>query len=316
MRNRKVLITGGAGFIGSNLAEELARENDVTVFDDLSTGRMSNIDGLDVKFIEGSVTALNEVRTAISGMENVFHLAALASVPRSIKDPVKVNEVNVTGTLNVLVAARDAEVKKVVFAASSSAYGDTPTLPKVETMPPNPLSPYALTKLAGELYCSIFFQVYGLPTTAVRYFNVYGPKQDPHSEYAAVIPKFIKALDEGKPPTIYGDGLQTRDFTYVKDAVRGTILAAEKEGGNGKVINIAGGKRLTLNELLEKMQAIMNTDIQPVYTDPQEGDIKHSLISSRCTPTPRRATSSTRWPTSVLRGSYWGTNRNMTLIQD
>ena len=278
MNGKKVIITGGAGFIGSNLAEILAETNEVTVFDNLSTGNKANIQNLDVNFIEGSIIDIGLLKSEFAGIDYVFHLAALPSVPRSINDPILVNQVNITGTLNVLVATRDAGVKKVVFAASSSAYGDTPTLPKVETMPPNPLSPYAITKLAGEYYCKVFYQIYGLPTAAVRYFNVYGPRQNPNSEYAAVIPKFIKALNENRPPIIYGDGEQTRDFTFVKDAAMGTIKAAEAPESNGKVTNLAGGQRISLNKLTETLKAKMGKqDILPIYEKSRDGDVKHSL---------------------------------------
>jgi nucleoside-diphosphate-sugar epimerase len=277
LKGQKVLVTGGAGFIGSNLARELAVDNEVTVFDDLSTGFETNLHDLDINYIEGSVTEPDALDSAIAGKDYVFHLAALPSVPRSIKDPQRTHEVNATGTLNVLVAARNNNVMKVVYAASSSAYGDTPSLPKVESMPPNPLSPYAVSKLAGEQYCRIFYQVYGLPTVSLRYFNVYGPKQDPNSEYAAVIPKFIKMIINGQSPEIYGDGEQTRDFTYVDDAVNGTIMACESERANGEVINIAGGKRIQINELAEKLKRIIGTDVGNRHSSRREGDIQHSL---------------------------------------
>ena len=278
MNGYKITITGGAGFIGSNLAEELTGKNEVTVFDDLSTGNMGNIAGLDVKLIRGSITDSGALKSAFAGTDYVFHLAARRSVPRSRREPILVNAVNVTGTLNVLVAARDAGVKKVVFAASSSAYGDTPTLPKVETMAPNPLSPYAITKLTGELYCRVFNDVYRLPTVALRYFNVYGPRQDPDSEYAAVIPKFVRALKAGHPPVIFGDGEQTRDFTYVGDAVRGTILAAELSGAYGNVVNISVGKRITLNGLSRKLGELTGrADIKTQHASPRDGDVRHSL---------------------------------------
>ena len=279
MKDQKILITGGAGFIGSNLAEALSKENAVSVLDDLSTGRKTNINGLNINFIKGSITNPKILATAFKDMDRVFHLAALPSVPRSIKDPVKVNEVNISGTLNVLVAARDCGVGKVVFAASSSAYGDTPTLPKVETMPPNPLSPYALTKLAGEYYCRLFYELYGLPTTSLRYFNVYGPRQNPDSEYAAVIPKFIKHIQSGERPTIFGDGEQSRDFTFVKDAVAGTVLAASTEKSDGAVINIAGGRRITINELTSKIGELLEIEPNPEYLEQRVGDVKHSLAS-------------------------------------
>jgi UDP-glucose 4-epimerase len=271
----KAIITGGAGFIGSNLAEVLSRDNEVIIVDDLSTGNEANIRGLEIEFVKGSVTDLDLLRKIFKGADYVFHQAAIPSVPRSIKDPVKTNEANVTGTLNVLIAARDCGVKKVIFASSSSAYGDTPELPKREDMNPNPLSPYAVTKLVGEYYCNVFNDVYDLKTVALRYFNVYGPKQDPHSDYAAVIPKFIKRIQEGKPPIIYGDGNQTRDFTSVDDVVSANILAAERDAKG--VYNVATGKRITINELANVIMAIMGWDLDPVHEKPREGDVLHSL---------------------------------------
>ncbi|NQE53306.1 UDP-glucose 4-epimerase [ANME-1 cluster archaeon GoMg3.2] len=271
----KAIITGGAGFIGSNLAEVLSRDNEVIIVDDLSTGNEANIRGFEIEFVKGSVTDLDLLRKVFKGADYVFHQAAIPSVPRSIKDPVSTNEANVTGTLNVLIAARDCSVKKVIFASSSSAYGDTPELPKREDMNPNPLSPYAVTKLVGEYYCNVFDDVYDLKTAALRYFNVYGPKQDPHSDYAAVIPKFIKRIQEGKPPIIYGDGNQTRDFTSVEDVVSANILAAESDAKG--VYNVATGKRITINELASVIMAIMGRDLDPIHEKQREGDVLHSL---------------------------------------
>lgn len=271
----KAIITGGAGFIGSNLAEVLSRDNEVIIVDDLSTGNEANISGLEIELVKGSVTDLDLLRKIFKGADYVFHQAAIPSVPRSIKDPVSTNEANVNGTLNVLIAARDCGVKKVIFASSSSAYGDTPELPKREDMNPNPLSPYAVTKLIGEYYCNVFDEVYDLKTAALRYFNVYGPKQDPHSDYAAVIPKFIKRIQEGKPPIIYGDGNQTRDFTSVDDVVSANILAAESDAKG--VYNVAMGKRITINELANVIMAIMGRDLDPIHEKPREGDVLHSL---------------------------------------
>lgn len=271
----KAIITGGAGFIGSNLAEVLSRDNEVIIVDDLSTGNEANIRGLDIELVKGSVTDLDLLRKIFKGADYVFHQAAIPSVPRSIKDPVRTNEANVTGTLNVLIAARDCGVKKVIFASSSSAYGDTPELPKREDMNPNPLSPYAVTKLVGEYYCNVFNEVYDLKTAALRYFNVYGPKQDPYSDYAAVIPKFIKRIHEEKPPIIYGDGTQTRDFTSVDDVVSANILAAESDAKG--VYNVATGKRITINELANVIMAIMGRDLDPIHEKPREGDVLHSL---------------------------------------
>ena len=277
----KAVVTGGAGFIGSNLAEELAKEqeNEVVVVDNLSTGRRENLQNLkNLKkclFVEGSVTDLDLVRGVFKGCDFVFHQAAIPSVPRSVKDPLATNNVNTNGTLNVVVAARDCGVKKVVFASSSSVYGDTPELPKREEMTPNPLSPYAVTKLVGEYYCKVFEEVYGLKTVSLRYFNVYGPRQDPHSDYAAVVPKFVKSVSENKPPVIFGDGEQTRDFTFVKDVVRANLLAA-KSGATG-VFNIASGRRVSINELAEKIIKIQGKELEPVHSEPREGDVKHSL---------------------------------------
>lgn len=277
MQNKKVLVTGGAGFIGSNLVEELHETNDIIVLDDLSTGKIENLNGLKHTFIEGSIADLATVKEAMKGIDYVFHLGALPSVPRSVRDPITSNEMNTTGTLNILVAAKDEGVRKVVLASSSSVYGDTPTLPKIETMIPNPLSPYAVTKLTGEYYCSVFYKVYGLRTTAVRYFNVFGPRQDPNSEYAAVIPKFISMIEAGQSPTVFGDGEQTRDFTYVKDTVKGTILAALSEKADGEAINVAGGERISLNEMIKLMARSMDAEVEPTYADTREGDVKHSL---------------------------------------
>lgn len=277
IENKNILITGGGGFIGSNLVEELSKNNNVSIIDNLSTGKRNNIQDFNVNFIEGSITDLNTLKRICKDIDYVFHLAALASVPRSVKEPKIVNEVNITGTVNVLIAAKDLNVKKVVFASSSSVYGDTPTLPKIEAMKPNPLSPYAVSKLSGEYYCKVFYEVYGLPTTSLRFFNVYGPRQDPSSEYAAVIPKFIQLVSENRSPVIFGDGTQTRDFTYVKDVVNALILAAESSKADGEVINVAGGKRITINDLAHIIAKLMNSDITPEYTDMRLGDIEHSL---------------------------------------
>ena len=277
----KVVITGGCGFIGSNLAHELADENEVIVIDDLSTGRSENNEDLlnneNYRFVKGSITDLDLLKQIFDGADYVFHQAAIPSVPRSIKDPAKTNEVNISGTLNVLIAAEHNNVKKVVYASSSSVYGDTPALPKEEGMIPNPLSPYAVSKLTGEYYCKVWSDIYGLKTASLRYFNVYGPKQDPSSEYAAVIPKFITRVLNGEPPIIYGDGEQTRDFTFVKDVVSANILAA-KSSGTG-IFNIGGGQRISINELAETIIKASGTGTDPglTYMEPREGDVKHSL---------------------------------------
>ncbi|MFA6672899.1 MAG: NAD-dependent epimerase/dehydratase family protein, partial [Methanoculleus sp.] len=248
----RYIVTGGAGFIGSNLAERLARDNhDVVIIDDLSSGRHENVEYLmtfpRVTFIEGSVTDVALLTDACAGADGIFHQAAVASVPRSIKDPLETNAVNVAGTVNVLWAAKACGVPAVVAASTSAIYGEDPTFPKLETMAPRPLSPYAVSKLAGEYYGKVFSDLYGIRTTFLRYFNVFGPRQDPNSEYAAVIPKFITRLLAGKPPIIYGDGEQTRDFIFVADVVRANILAMESDASG--IFNIAGGRRISLNEL-------------------------------------------------------------------
>jgi len=275
----KAVVTGGAGFIGSNLAEELAnRGTEVIIVDDLATGKMENITDLltraKVKFIKGSVTNLELLTGIFNDVDCVFHQAAIPSVQRSVENPRVTNEVNVNGTLNVLFAAKECGVEKVVYASSSSVYGDTPELPKREDMKPNPKSPYAVSKLTGEQYCAVFGEVYGLKTVCLRYFNVYGPKQDPASEYAAVIPLFITRVQANQPPIIYGDGTQTRDFTFVKDVVHANILASGRGEG---VFNIASGMRISLNELSHRIIRMIDKDLKPVYTVPRKGDIKHSL---------------------------------------
>jgi len=277
---KKVVVTGGAGFIGSHLAEELARRDyRVIILDDLSAGKIENIEDLldkeNVEFIKGSITDPPLLQELFRGVDYVFHQAAIPSVPRSIENPQASHEVNVGGTLNVLLAARENSVKKVIYASSSSVYGDIPTLPKREDMVPHPLSPYAVTKLAGEYYCQVFHQVYELPTVCLRYFNVYGPRQDPNSQYAAVIPRFIKRALEGNPPIIFGDGEQTRDFTFVKDAVEASILAAESDAR--RLFNIAQGESITINELAKLIISIVGENMEPVHQEPRPGDIRHSL---------------------------------------
>jgi len=284
MKNKKVIVTGGAGFIGSNLAEELAlRGHQVVIIDNLSTGNLENIRPVlpvgHVDYIEGSITNLPLMQKAFFGADYVFHQAALPSVPRSIEDPETTDSVNITGTLNVLIAARDNAVKKLVFASSSSVYGDTPTLPKTEDMLPNPLSPYAVTKITGEYYCQVFTKIYDLKTVCLRYFNVYGPRQDPKSAYAAVIPLFINAVLSGKSPVIFGDGEQTRDFTFVKDVVEANIQAAESEVTG--VFNLGNSQRITISQLTKLIIDITkNNNVKPVYKDPRPGDIVHSLADT------------------------------------
>lgn len=275
----RIVITGGAGFIGSNLATELSKEkeSEVIIVDDLSTGRVSNLEKINknINLVRGSITDLQLLKGIFKDVDYVFHQAAIPSVPRSIKDPIASNNANVNGTLNVLVAAKDCNVKKVIYASSSSVYGDTPELPKREDMVPNPLSPYAVTKLLGEYYCKVFNEVYGLKTISLRYFNVYGPRQDPYSDYAAVIPRFINRVLENKPPVIYGDGEQTRDFTFVTDVVRANIQAMKSEA-NG-VYNIASGNRISINELANVIMKLMGRNLKPIHEAPREGDIRHSL---------------------------------------
>ena len=277
IKNKKIAVTGGLGFIGSHIVEKLSIDNEVVVVDDESTGNMKNIVHLDPENIEVELGSINrlDLQNIFEGCDYVLHQAALPSVPRSVKDPVKSNHANVTGTLNVLVAARDVSVSKVVCASSSSVYGDTPTLPKIETMPINPKSPYAVTKATGELYCQTFSDIYELPTVSLRYFNVFGPRQDPTSQYSAVIPKFISAIKNGESPTIYGDGTQSRDFTHVSNVVDANILACETNKTGA--FNVACGRKIILNDLLVMLNDIMDSDVQAVYTSPRKGDIKHSL---------------------------------------
>lgn len=276
----RYLVTGGAGFIGSNIVDRLVSDGaEVRVLDNFATGKKSNIEHNlgKIELIEGSITDLETVKRAVDGVDYVLHQAALPSVPRSVKDPIASNEANIDGTLNVLVASRDAGVKRVVYAASSSAYGDTPTLPKREDMPPNPLSPYALTKLAGEYYCRIFYKIYGLETVALRYFNVFGPRQDPTSQYAAVIPKFVESIMDGKSPMIFGDGQQTRDFTFVKNNVEANLLACTAPGVGGEIFNIACGQRYSLIDLVKGINENLGTSVEPVFDETRAGDVKHSL---------------------------------------
>jgi len=277
---KKVVVTGGAGFIGSHLAEELAgRGYHVIILDDLSTGRMKNIENLlkkeNAEFIQGSITDLPLLRKLFQNVEYVFHQAALSSVPRSMEDPLTTNEVNIKGTLNVLMAARENRVRKVVYAASSSVYGDALALPQKEDMPPNPLSPYALTKLVGEYYCRIFHQLYSLPTVCLRYFNVYGSRQDPRSQYAAAVPAFAERVSRNLPPIIFGDGEQSRDFTFIQDVVRANILAAVNDAEG--VYNIGSGKSVTINQLAKAILNLMQKDLRPIHEEPRPGDPRHTL---------------------------------------
>jgi UDP-N-acetylglucosamine/UDP-N-acetyl-alpha-D-glucosaminouronate 4-epimerase len=272
------LVTGGAGFIGSHLAEALLRRGErVRVVDSLITGTRRNLEPLaDVEFLEGDLADLAVCRRAVDGVEYVLHQAAIPSVPRSVKDPLASNRSNIDATLNLLVAARDAGVRRLVYAGSSSAYGDTPTLPKREDMAPNPMSPYALQKLTSEQYCGLFTRLYGLETVTTRYFNVFGPRQDPGSPYSGVISLFATALIEGRPPLIYGDGEQTRDFTYVSNVVDGVLRACEAPEASGEVINVATGGRISLNELLRTMNEILGTSVKAIYLDTRAGDVRDS----------------------------------------
>ncbi|HET7694773.1 MAG TPA: SDR family oxidoreductase [Vicinamibacterales bacterium] len=274
----KYLVTGGAGFIGSHLAEELVRRgHTVRVADSLITGKRSNLEHIPaVEFLEGDLADEAFARRAVEGVDYVLHQAAIPSVPRSVKDPISSNRANVDATLNVLVAARDAGVKRLVFAGSSSAYGNTPTLPKHEDMPANPLSPYALQKVVGEQYLQMFTRLYGLETVSIRYFNVFGPRQDPSSPYSGVISVFATALLENRSPTIYGDGEQTRDFTYVANVVDGVLRACEAKGASGEVINVATGGRISLNQLFSTMRELVGASVTPTYVETRAGDVHDS----------------------------------------
>jgi UDP-glucose 4-epimerase len=272
------LVTGGAGFIGSHLAEELVRRgHTVRVADSLITGKRRNLAHISgVEFLEGDLGDLSFATRAVHGMDYVLHEAAIPSVPRSVKDPIASNRANVDATLNVLVAARDAGVKRLVFAGSSSEYGNTPTLPKREDMPQSPLSPYALQKAMGTQYCQMFTHLYGFETVVTRYFNVFGPRQDPGSPYSGVISLFSTALIEGRQPVIYGDGEQTRDFTYVANVVDGVLRACTAPKAAGEAINVACGTRISLNELLRVMNRVVGTNLQAIYKDARAGDVKDS----------------------------------------
>jgi nucleoside-diphosphate-sugar epimerase len=278
------LVTGGAGFIGSNIVEELIKRGQkVRVLDNFSTGKRDNLSAWadKIELVEGDIRSYHLVREAVEGVDFVLHQAALPSVPRSVKDPITSNEVNVSGTLNVLTAARDAGAKRVVYASSSSIYGDLETLPKTEDMLPKPLSPYAVSKLAAEKYCAVFSQLYGLKTIALRYFNVFGPRQDPNSQYAAVIPRFIRSIKAGEPPVVFGDGEQSRDFTYVDNVVHANLLACEDraEEFSGETFNIACGKRVTVNKMIEFINQGLKKDVKPTYAPPRLGEVKHSLAN-------------------------------------
>jgi len=273
----KYIVTGGAGFIGSFIVEALAGSHEVVVIDNFSSGKSENMSGFpeNVRYIRGSITNLSLLTDAFKGAEGVFHLAAIASVARSVDDPLATHETNLTGTLNVLLAARNCGVRKVVFSSSSAVYGDEQTLPKRENMPPAPLSPYAVSKLAGEYYCTVFSELFGVKTVSLRYFNVFGPRQDPHSEYAAVIPKFITRLIDDQPPLIFGDGMQTRDFVYIKDVVQANLLAMQSPVTG--TFNIGSGQKIDLNTLAGTLAEIMKVNLHPIHEKSRMGDIRDSV---------------------------------------
>src|SRR6202171_5091486 len=283
----RYLVTGGAGFIGSNTVDELVRRgHSVVVLDDLSAGKEENLAEVrnKITFIKGSITDMETLQKAMHQAEYVIHLAARTSVPRSVKDPIETNKINIDGSLNVLVAARDAKVKRVVFAASSSAYGETPTLPKVETMPPAPISPYGVTKFVGELYAQTFGRCYGLENVSLRYFNIFGPRQDPGSPYSGVLAKFCIAALEETEPVIFGDGLQSRDFTFVDNAVQANLLACEAPNVSGKVFNIGVGGRFSLNQTVALLNQISGKNLEAKFEPARDGDIRDSQadISQAC----------------------------------
>ena len=284
------VIAGGGGFIGSNIAEHLLREGeDVRVLDNFATGRRSNLEqasgwaaegGGSFRLIEGDIRDAADCDEAMTGADYVLLLAAIPSVPRSVADPLMTNDVNVRGTLTVLEAARRQKVKRLVYSSSSSLYGESETLPKVESMAPEPISPYGLQKLAGESYCRLYHRLYGTPTVALRYFNVFGPRQDPTSDYAAVIPRFITAIKAGEAPTIYGDGEQTRDFTFVANVIQANLASCVAgDGALGGAFNIGCGTRISLNELARTIAELTGQEVEPIYTDPRAGDIRHSLAA-------------------------------------
>lgn len=279
-----VVVTGGAGFIGSHIAETVAASGaKVRIVDDLSTGHRENVEELsgDIEFIEGSVADLELINRALEGSEVVFHEAAIPSVPRSVESPEQSHTASVDGTFNLLQAARQQRVRRVVYAASSSAYGDQPTLPKIEDMAPDPLSPYAVAKLVGEYYCQVFTRVYGLETVSLRYFNVFGPRQDPGSQYSGVVSRFISALCSDEQPVIFGDGEQSRDFTYIDNVVTANLKAATTTHGIGKVINVATGERITLNQLLAELKDLIGKQhVEVDYREPRVGDVRHSLADT------------------------------------
>ena len=276
----RFLVTGGAGFIGSNICRKLVSQDCfVRVVDNLLTGKRSNLNDIidKIEFIEADMGDNEVAREAMQGIDVVLHQGALPSVPRSIEDPALTHKHCVDATFTLLLAARDAKIKRFVYASSSSAYGDSPTLPKIETMVAEPLSPYAAAKLAGEYYCKVFYSVFGLETISLRYFNIFGPYQDPASQYAAAIPAFVTAILKNKRPTVYGDGEQSRDFTYVDNVVEANLLAARAKETKGQIVNIACGKRITINAIIELVNELVGKDIKPIYAALRSGDVKHSL---------------------------------------
>lgn len=281
MKNKRIVITGGAGFIGSNLATALCEDNEVVILDDISTGKLENIDSLVrnelVTLVKGSITDIKLLKRTFEGAEYVFHLAAIASVAKSIENPDLTTEVNLTGTMNVLLACMDKGVKKVVNTSSASVYGNITTVPLAEDMPTYPESPYGAQKLGGEHYCRVFYEVYGIRSTSLRCFNVYGPNQDPGSEYSPVIPKFISDITKNTPPTIFGDGNQTRDFIFVEDVVHANILTAENSASDGTIINIACGKETSINDLASKIIELIGKDMEPIHSEEREGEIRRSI---------------------------------------
>lgn len=277
MKDKKIVVTGGLGFIGSHITEGLIEDNDVTIIDDMSTGKPENIQHLNkekIEIIKGDITKL-DLKSIFNDKDYVFHEAAMASVPQSVQDPEKCNRINITGTLKVLVAAKDTDVEKVVMASSSAVYGDSQNMPLREDAPVKPMSPYAVTKATGELYCNNFTDLYGLQTAALRYFNVFGQRQDPNSQYAAAIPNFIDRILKGERPVIYGDGEQSRDFIYIKNVVDANIKVCESTKTG--IFNIGHGKKTTINELVKVINEVMETEVEPIYEDERVGDIKHSL---------------------------------------
>jgi len=302
------LVTGGAGFIGSNIVAELIRRGEnIRVLDNFSTGRRQNLQpfGDDIELIEGGLTDLSTVRQAIHGVDYVLHQGALPSVPRSVEQPISTNDVNVSGTLNVLVASRDEKVKKLILASSSSVYGNSQESPKRETMPPQPLSPYAVSKMACERYARVFYEIYGLPTIVLRYFNVFGPRQNPDSQYSAVIPKFIKAMMAGKSPEIYGDGTQSRDFSYVQNVVEANILAANSTGADGTIMNIACQESYSLLDLLDCINQILGTNIKASFRPMRKGEVKHSLADIASARSLIHYSPVVRWKEGLMKTVEW-----------